>query len=386
MLDKINFLTAGESHGKALVGILDGIPAGLKISSVYIQEQMARRQLGYGRGGRMKIENDFVEIISGVRHGKTIGAPISLIIKNNDWLNWKDQMQVEESSRKIQKVTLPRPGHADLAGVIKNDLDDTRNVLERASARETAMRVAISTITRKMIEDLGISLSSSVTQIGNAMVDEGIHENLSIKEIENNTKNSLVRCISDKTEKKMINEIDRCKSQGDSIGGSFEIYCDGLPYGLGSYGQWNKKLQSKLSEMIMSINGIKSIEVGDAYKMKEKSGSKIHDEISWDGNTYNRLSNRAGGIEGGMSNAQRLVLRSIMKPLSTLTKPLQSVDIISKKQLDAHKERTDTCVVPAASVIGENLVSLVIADAILNKFGGDSMQQLHTHYKMSAKF
>ena len=241
MLDKIQFLTAGESHGKALVGIIDGIPSGLEITSDYIQMHMANRQLGYGRGGRMRIEDDLVEIISGIRYGKTIGSPISLIINNRDWDNWKDQMGIESSSSQAANVTLPRPGHADLAGVMKNDLDDIRNVLERASARETAMRVALSTFPRKMIEDLGISIAGSVTEIGNAIIKDSAHENLTIKQIHSKTKKSKVRCISENLENDMISEIDKCKTDGDSIGGSFEIYCDGLPYGLGSYGQWNKK-------------------------------------------------------------------------------------------------------------------------------------------------
>ena len=386
MLDKIKFLTAGESHGKALVGIIDGIPSGLEIGSDYIQMHMAHRQLGYGRGGRMKIEDDLVEIVSGIRYGKTIGSPISLVIDNKDWINWKDKMSTDRPSEPAASVTLPRPGHADLAGVIKNDLDDIRNVLERASARETAMRVALSTFPRKMIEDLGILVTGAVTQVGNAMLDSGEHENLTINQIYDMTSKSKVRCVSENLEKDMISEIDKCKMSGDSIGGTFEIYCDGLPYGLGSYGQWDRKLQSKLSEMVMSINGIKAIEIGAGSQMKNKTGSSVHDEIGWDGKKYTRSSNRAGGIEGGMSNAQRLVVRAIMKPLSTLSRPLKSVDIESKEPKDAHKERTDTCVVPAASVIAENLVSLVIADAILSKFGGDSIKQLHNHYNTSARF
>lgn len=386
MLEKLQFLTGGESHGKALVGIIDGIPSGLDITKEYIQSHMAMRQLGYGRGARMDIEDDIAQIISGLRFGKTIGSPISIMIENNDWNNWKDQMDVWEKGDQMKRVTLPRPGHADLAGIIKYDLLDVRDVLERASARETAMRVALATFPRKMINDLGISITGSVVGIGRVNAKNNLHESISIDEIIEKTSKSEVRCICSDSELDMISEIDRSKQSGDSIGGMFEVYCDGLPYGLGSYGQWNKKLQSKISEMIMSINGIKGVEIGAGFHIAEKNGSKIHDEISWDNGKYTRLSNNAGGIEGGISNAQRLVVRAVMKPISTLTKPLSSIDIETKESVGAHKERTDTCVVPAASVIAENLVSLVIADSILSKFGGDSMCQLNRHYKESAKF
>ena len=384
-MNKIRFLTAGESHGKALIGIIDGIPAGLLIDSNYINRQLARRQKGYGRGGRMKIEKDQVQIISGVRNGKTIGSPISLMIENLDWKNWKDIMSVEPS-KQSKKVTLPRPGHADLAGINKYDFDDIRDVIERSSARETTMRVALSCISRKLLEDLGISLCSHVTAIQGVKSSFYFDHSKSPKDLNSNADNSPVRCVDKKIEKNMIEAIDRAKKNGDSVGGQFEVIATGLPYGLGSYVHWDRKLHAQISSMLMSINAMKSIEFGDIETIQNQTGSNVHDQMYNENGAIKRSSNNSGGLEGGMSNSEPLILRMTMKPLSSLVKPLDSVDINSKEEKKAHKERTDSCAVPAASIIAENTLSFVLADAVLDKFGGDSMKQLHAHYNLTAKF
>jgi len=384
-MNKIKFLTAGESHGKALVGIVEGVPAGLSIDEEYINAQLSRRQKGHGRGRRMKIEKDQVEILSGVRDGKTIGSPISLMIKNLDWKNWKDVMSAGVN-KGVDKVTLPRPGHADLAGVKKYDFDDIRNVIERSSARETTMRVALSCICRKFIEDLGILLCSHVTAIQNIQSSFRFAGNDLAETLNESADKSAVRCLDKDAEIKMIDAIDVAKKNGDSVGGQFEVIATGLPYGLGSYTHWNRKLHAQISSILMSINAMKSIEFGNIDAIRNQTGSNVHDQMSSDGGKINRTSNNSGGLEGGMSNAQPLILRMTMKPLSSLVKPLNSIDIKSKEQKKAHTERTDSCAVPSASIIAENTLSFVLADAILDKFGGDSMEQLKNHYKISAKF
>ncbi len=383
MLNKIKFLTAGESHGKALMGILDGIPSNLPISEEYIRKQLSRRQMGFGRGGRMKIESDYAEIVSGVRYGKTLGSPIGLIIDNKDWRNWKEIMETEASSSPVKKITLPRPGHADLAGLIKYDFNDIRCVIERSSARETAMRVAIGSICRKFIEELGIEVASRVVQIHDVIDRNKLPE---ISKINDLADKSPTRCVSKSDTEKMVERIKEARKSGDSVGGVFEIIIYNLPYGLGSYTQWDKKMQSKLAETIMSINAIKGVEFGEGFKESKKFGSDVHDEIGWDGSFYTRNTNRAGGLEGGMTNAQPLIIRAAMKPLSSLSRPLKSVDINNKKSELAHKERSDTCAVPAASIIAENIACIVIADSILEKFGGDSIQQVITHYEKTSKY
>ena len=385
-MNKLQFLTAGESHGKALVGIIEGIPAGLSIDDKYVNFQLSRRQKGYGRGGRMKIEKDQVEILSGIRNGKTMGSPISLMIKNLDWENWKDIMSIKEN-KDIDKITLPRPGHADLSGINKYDFDDIRDVIERSSARETTMRVALSCICRKLIEELGVSLCSHVTAIKNIESSfrfETFNESASV--LSDNADNSLVRCLDLDAESKMIQVIASAKKNGDSVGGQFEIIATGLPYGLGSYVHWDRKLHAQISSMLMSINAMKSIEFGNIDVIRNKTGSDVHDQMHNEDGKIKRSSNNSGGLEGGMSNSQPLVLRMTMKPLSSLVKPLNSVDIDSKEEKKAHTERTDSCAVPAASIIAENTLSFVIADAILDKFGGDSMEQLKKHYYLTAKF
>ena len=386
MLVRLKFLTAGESHGKALLGILDGIPSGFEISEKYIGVQLARRQMGHGRGGRMKIENDWAEILSGVRHGVTLGSPIGLKINNNDWKNWTKKMSKEPVDSEIKKITLPRPGHADLAGVKKFGFDDIRNILERSSARETSMRVGLGSVCRKVLEELGIEVGSRVTQIHDVQDETILSFEKSPLQISQLVDKSPVRCLNQDKEKKMISIIDKAKKSGDSVGGVFEVFSTGLPYGLGSPMQWDRKLQAKISSMMMSVNAFKSIDIGSGIDMASKFGSQVHDEIGYNGKNFTRYTNNAGGIEGGMSNAQPLVVQVSMKPIATLIKPLRSVDLISKKVKNAHKERTDSCAVPAASIIAETMLCFVLLDSILEKFGGDSLEQLKKHMKVTAKY
>ena len=386
MLVRLKFLTAGESHGKALLGILDGIPSGFEISEKYIGVQLARRQMGHGRGGRMKIENDWAEILSGVRHGVTLGSPIGLKINNNDWKNWTKKMSKEPVDSEIKKITLPRPGHADLAGVKKFGFDDIRNILERSSARETSMRVGLGSVCRKVLEELGIEVGSRVTQIHDVRDETILSFEKSPVQISQLVDKSPVRCLNKDKEKKMISIIDKAKKSGDSVGGVFEVFSTGLPYGLGSPMQWDRKLQAKISSMMMSVNAFKSIDIGSGIDMASKFGSEVHDEIGYNGKNFTRYTNNAGGIEGGMSNAQPLVVQVSMKPIATLIKPLRSVDLISKKVKNAHKERTDSCAVPAASIIAESMLCFVLLDSILEKFGGDSLEQLKNHMKVTAKY
>jgi len=386
MLARIKYLTAGESHGKGLLGIIDNLPAGLEISEKYIANQLSRRQMGYGRGGRMKIEKDKAEIYTGVRHGKTLGSPIGLILPNKDWKNWTKKMAIEGNGENIRKVTLPRPGHADLPGIQKFDFDDIRNVLERSSARETAMRVALASVCRKLLKDIGIEVGSRVTQIYNVQDKSIIPKDLSPDELNRTVDKSPVRCLDSNIEKDMINAIAIAMKSGDSVGGIFEIVATGLPYGLGSYTQWDRKLHARISESIMSINAFKGIEIGMGFDEANKFGSEVHDEIGWDGKKYISYSNNAGGMEGGMSNAQPIVVRAVMKPIPTLIKPLRSVDINSKEIKLAHKERTDSCAVPAASIVAESMLCFVLADAIIEKFGGDTIEQLKKHINATGKF
>jgi len=386
MLKKLTFLTAGESHGRGLLGILDGIPASLDISENEINIQLARRQMGHGRGGRMKIETDTAEIWSGVRHGKSLGSPIGILIHNKDWDNWTKKMSVEPIDDAVKKVTLPRPGHPDLAGIQKFGFDDIRNVLERSSARETTMRVALGSICRKLLNEVGVQVASRVTQIHDIKDETPIPSNNSPEILNKIADESPVRCLDKDAEAFMISTIDDAKDNGDSVGGIFEVVATGLPYGLGSYTQWDQKLHTRISALMMSVNAFKGIEIGNGFAGGTQFGSEVHDEIGWDGENFIRHSNNAGGIEGGMSNAQPIILRMAMKPIPTLIKPLRSVDIETKEDRDAHKERTDSCAVPAASIIAESMLCFVLADALLEKFGGDSMDQLKAHLSATAKY
>ncbi|MBN4081229.1 chorismate synthase, partial [Caldithrix abyssi] len=343
-------------------------------------------QMGHGRGGRMKIETDRAEIWCGVRHGETLGAPVGLLVRNKDWENWTKKMSVEPVDDEIRKVTLPRPGHADLAGVQKYGFDDIRNVLERSSARETTMRVALGSVCRKLLADVGIEVGSWVIQIHDVKDESTIPNDLSPDQLSKTVDASPVRCLNKDAEFAMMKTIDEAKLAGDSVGGIFEVIATGLPYGLGAHTQWDRKLHARISAMMMSVNAFKGIEIGGGFGGAEKFGSEVHDEIGFNSKKYIRYSNNAGGIEGGMSNAQPIVLRMAMKPIPTLIKPLRSVDIHTKEKKDAHKERTDSCAVPAASIIAESMLCFVLADALLEKFGGDSMAQLKAHMDTTAKY
>ena len=376
-------MTAGESHGKGLIGIIEGIPAGMNITEEYIEKDLIRRMQGHGRGGRMKIEKDHAEIFSGVRHAITLGSPISLLIKNFDWVNWEDRMAVGKPKKEHRKVTMPRPGHADLAGVMKYGLDDIRNVLERSSARETAMRVAIGAVCRKLLEEVGITVGSRVYQIHTIVDATAVSNDMSLQELNDTVDASPVRCFDKDAEKKMMDVIDEARTNGDSVGGSFEVIAKGLPYGLGTYINADGKLQARISQAMMSVNAFKGVEVGTGFASSAVFGSELHDEILYEDSKITRASNNAGGIEGGMSNAQPIHVKVSMKPISTLIKPLRSIDLNTMEPKLAHKERTDSCAVPAASIIGEAMLAIVLADALLEKFGGDSLDQLKKHIKAS---
>lgn len=378
----LRYLTAGESHGKGLVAILEGIPAALKLSTDDIDRQLKRRQAGYGRGKRMEIEKDKVEIISGVRLGKTLGSPIALLVKNLDWENWHEIMTAEErkaTSQNISPLTHPRPGHADLAGAIKYNFDDLRNVLERASARETAVRVAIGAICRRFLAEFKIRIYSRVIQIGRIKdVSQWPPTEASYQMIED----SPLRCLDKTTETKMIALIDSAKEKGDSLGGVFEVIILNLPVGLGSYVQWDLKLDARLAYALMSIQAIVGVEIGLGFTAAEKFGSRVQDEIFYEQSEkrFFRPTNNAGGIEGGMSNGEPIILRAAMKPISSLGKPLSSIDIVSKEPVKAIKERADICALPAASVIGEAVAAFEIAKAMRDKFGGDSLAETKRNY------
>jgi chorismate synthase len=386
----LRYLMAGESHGKALIGILEGIPSGLSLSPEDINRDLGRRQLGYGRGGRMKIESDHAEILSGVRWGKTIGSPITLLIENKDFKNWlKGMSPYAEDENSIPPVTKPRPGHADLTGAIKYGHHDIRNVLERSSARETAMRVAIGAVAKKFLQAFHITIGSFVIQIGKIRVEgsrgqgvKGSRESSRILEsLFKKAEKSPVRCPDEEAARKMTKLIDRAIKSGDSLGGVFEVFVTGIPVGLGSYIQWNRRLDGRLAQALMSIQAIKGVEAGLGFEMSKRSGSEVMDEIFYSASYgFHRKTNNAGGIEGGMTDGMPIVLRAAMKPIPTLRRPLRSIDIMTKKPVEAAYERSDICAVPAAGVIGEAMVALTIADAFLDKFGGDSMKEIQQHY------
>lgn len=385
----MRYLTAGESHGRELTAIIEGVPAGLGVASADIDAELRRRQSGYGRGGRMKIETDRVEITSGVRHGKTLGSPIALVVKNKDWENWTGIMAPGEASMPADArvVTRPRPGHADLTGGLKYGHRDLRNVLERSSARETTMRVAAGTVARCLLREMGIEVLSWVTEIGGVTGEtKGVPAAL-FKSAEG----SEVRCPDADASKAMMKRIDRAKAEGDSLGGAFEVVITGVPPGLGSYVQWDRKLDARLVFALMSIQAIKGAEVGMGFKAASTPGSQVHDEISYSrrGSSagfwprkpgFSRKTNNAGGIEGGMSNGEPIVLRAAMKPIPTLYKPLRSVDIETKKPFKASVERSDVCAVPAAAVIGEAVAAFEVACAFIEKFGGDSVAEMKRNY------
>lgn len=374
----MRFITAGESHGPQLTTIIEGLPAGLPLTVEDINIELARRQTGYGRGGRMLIEQDQVKITSGLRHGKTLGSPITLIVENKDYKNWTSVMSIEEVSDKekqIRRLNKPRPGHADLVGGIKYQHDDLRNVLERSSARETTMRVAIGAIAKKLLKELEIEVAGHVAALGG--IQATIPENLTVKEIKEQSEKSDVRVLDPTVEQAMRNLIDETKRNGDTIGGVVEVVVGGVPVGLGSYVQWDKKLDAKIAQAVVSINAFKGVEFGIGFEMSEKPGSQVMDEIIWSKETgYTRTSNNLGGFEGGMTNGMPIIVRGVMKPIPTLYKPLQSVNIDTKEPYKASVERSDSTAVPAASVVCEAVVATEVAQAILEKFDSDSFTQL----------
>ncbi len=374
----IRFLNAGESHGPALTAIIEGFPSNVRISSDYINNELARRQRGYGRGGRMKIEKDKVEILSGVRFGYTLGSPITLLIRNKDWENWTDIMAVEGEPTEKREIKNPRPGHADLVGGIKYGFSDLRNVLERASARETTTRVAVGAVCKQLLEDIGIKIGSYVVSIGELSVRELI-DSIPLEERAKRAEESAVRIPVPEEDEKFKRIIDLAKEEGESLGGVFEVFATGVPIGLGSYVQWDRRLDGRISQAIMSIQAIKGVEIGEGFELARKFGSQAHDEIFHDRERgfYHR-TNRAGGIEGGVSNGEPILVRAAMKPIPTLMrkKSLQSVNIKTKKPFDAAKERSDVTAVPAAAVVGEAMLAIVLANAVVEKFGNDNWLEI----------
>ena len=398
----LRFLTAGESHGKALVAIVEGVPAGLTIDLDAITHELRRRQTGYGRGRRMAIESDRAEPLSGIRHGDTTGGPIALMIPNKDWENWQRTMHVEAdmpagaSGADRPAVTRPRPGHADLAGFVKYGHEDMRNVLERASARETAARVAVGAIARQLLQAVGTEIASHVVSIGSASIADALA--LTFDDIRSIPSDAALRCSDAAVEERMIAEIDRARDAGDTMGGSFEVIAHGVPPGLGTYVQWDRKLDGRLAQALMSIPAIKAVGIGLGPAVADLPGSRVHDEIlpkidrpRDEPMAVRRPTNNAGGLEGGVTNGEDVRLTAFMKPISTLMKPLRSVDLATMTESPATVERSDVCAVPAAAVVGEAMVAFVLADAVVEKFGGDSMEELVANWdafraRTSARF
>jgi len=386
------YITAGESHGPRLTAIIKSLPAGLKVEVEQINEQLFRRQQGYGRGGRMKIESDRAIINSGLRHQETLGTPLSMTIENKDWQNWVEAMAPDkERGDDVEALTNPRPGHADLPGALKYNHRDLRNVLERASARETAARTAVGAVARQFLNEFNVNIYSHVVQIGNlksetwtdlkARDPERFKNEAEIKKYFAELDKTALRCGDEAKTEAMKNLIDSWRANGDSVGGVFEIVVTGLPVGLGSHVHWDLKLESKLAAQLMGIQAIKGVEIGSGFKGAGLPGSKAHDEIYYDlDRGFYRSSNQAGGIEGGMSNGEELIIRLAMKPIPTLAKALHSADIISKKKTTAAKERSDVCAVPAASIVGEAVTASVLAKSTAEKFGGDSIREIKRNY------
>jgi chorismate synthase len=385
----IRFLTAGESHGKALTTIVEGFPANLKISEDYINKQLKRRQAGYGRGLRMKIETDTVEILSGVRFGKTLGSPISMLIQNSDWQNWQTLMAVNSNNDIAEKITIPRPGHADLVGISKYNFNDIRNSIERSSARETAARVAACAVAKIMLSDFGIKIGSFVESIGGVYPEDNFADklfsnlvpaNLSAESISDKADKSTVRVFDKLHEEKIIRKIKTAKKKGDTLGGTFIVFATGLPVGLGSFMNYDQKLDAEIAHSIMSINAVKAVEIGEGFKLADKFGSQSHDEIILKKNFISRKTNRAGGIEGGVSTGLPIIVRVAMKPIATLMSPLESIDLSTMKKVDARRERSDFVAVPACAVIAESMLAWSIAKYFLIKFGGDSVEELKDNF------
>jgi chorismate synthase len=374
-------LTAGETHGPQLTAIIEGMPSNLEFDFDLVNEQLARRQKGYGRGRRMQIEKDTVKVVGGVRHGRTTGAPIALVIENNDWKHWTTVMSVEPvegGDEEKRRVHRPRPGHADLAGGLKYNLKDLRNVLERSSARETAARVACGAVARMLLREFGIKVAGQVLRIGEV---EARRIDLPVDELIRVTEESPVRVVDKEAEAKMTALIDKAKQEGDSLGGIVECIVEGVPPGLGSHVQWDRKLDGRIAQAVVSINAFKGVEFGIGFEAAERPGSRVHDEIMYEKERgFYRASNRLGGFEGGMTNGMPIIVRGVMKPIPTLYKPLASVDIDTKEPFAAQVERSDACAVPAASVVMENVVAWEVAVAFLEKFGGDSIEEIRANY------
>jgi chorismate synthase len=378
----LRIITAGESHGMCLTGIIEGLPSGLVVDSEFIQLQLLRRQSGYGRGSRMQIEMDRIEITSGVRHGKTLGSPVTFVIENKDWHSWRTTMSAhpvaESDSREL---TRPRPGHADLAGALKHHTHDARDILERASARETAARVALGSMCRILLAQFGIQIGSHVLAVGEARVPHE-RENLDATEILAISPESVLRCSDPEVEAQMVALIDRAADGGDTLGGIAEIVATRVPAGLGSHTQWDRKFDARLAMALMSIPAVKAVEIGAGIAAAQLPGSRVHDEIFYNQaqRRFNRPSNNAGGGEGGITNGSDLRARIFVKPIPTLRTPLATVDLLTKESCAAAFERSDTCVVPAAAVVAEAMVSIVMAQAFVEKFGGDSMVEIEANY------
>jgi len=365
----LRFTTAGESHGPGLVAVLEGLPAGLELTPESVDRDLARRQLGHGRGGRMKIERDRAEVTAGVRHGRTLGSPVALRIENRDYANWEERMNPWPVTASVEEVHLPRPGHADLAGVQKFGFTDVRNVLERASARETTARVAAGGLAKALLRALGVEVYSHVTQIGS--VHAPSRGELAPEDFAG-VDESPVRCLDSGASESMVEEINRARKANESLGGVYEVRAFGLVPGLGSYVSWEERLDGRLAQAIMSIQAMKGVGIGDGFDLAGRVGSESHDEIFFDeGSGFHRETNRAGGVEGGMTTGDPLVVRGAMKPLPTLTKPLRSVDLATHEPAQALRERTDSCTVPAAGVVAEAMTALVLGSAYRDKFGGD---------------
>jgi chorismate synthase len=384
----LRFYTAGESHGQALLAFVSGLPAALPVDLEFIDRELHRRQLGYGRGGRQKIEKDRADIFAGVRHGKTIGAPVALKIENRDWANWEKILPVEasaESAGHERRLLAPRPGHADLAGAQKFNFHDARYVLERASARETAARVAAGAFAKLLLRELGTEIASHTVQVGHARLDR----NAKWEEIRAASADleSPLRCVDASLQKKMMAEVDAALKAGDTVGGIFEIVAHNVPVGLGSHAQWDEKLDGRLAQALMSVQAVKGVEIGAGVTAAGSYGSEVQDEISYDKSAkrFRRSSNRAGGLEGGITNGEDVVVRGYLKPISTLRRALGTADMVTKEPVRAAYERSDWCVVPAAGVAGEAMVALVLADAFLQKFGGDSLAELRRNFDNYAR-
>ena len=380
----LQFATAGESHGQALIAWISGLPAGLRIDLEFVNSELHRRQLGYGRGGRQKIEKDRAEALAGIRHGQTIGAPIALRIENRDWANWERAMAVEDREEDRQSrrpLTAPRPGHADLAGALKLNLHDARYILERASARETAARVAVGGIAKQLLREFGCEILSHVVAVGHVRLER----QASWSEIQAVCANldSPLRCVDAEAETRMKQEVDHVLRAGDTVGGIFEVVAHGAPPGLGSHMQWDAKLDGQLARAIMSIQAVKAVEIGAGMTAAGSYGSEVQDEIAYDeeARRFRRSSNRAGGLEGGITNGEDVVVRGYLKPISTLRRALGTADLVTKESVQAAYERSDVCVVPAGGIAGEAMTALVLAGAFMEKFGGDSLGETRRNFE-----